>query len=452
MLLFKSGNIARLFIFPNSDPMIRFSFLFLTLCITHTVFATKPDLEEQLKQAVYLQRLDDIQKLLQEYQEQTDSDPKLIAYAQAKSAFIQQDYSTAIAIYRKIISSHPELNSIRMELAIALFADRQDNASKSQFEKVKAASGLPDSAYQTIQAYLDAINQRNEWQFSLNLSYLRTDNVDNVSSDSTIENTGFTKHKNMLPQKAHGIAYNLDFGKDFNLFGSHYLSFHNETNGKTYWDNRRFDDLSNRVLVGYAYKKQDSIFRLQPFYDKRWYGNSSFHWSNGIQLSYDFRLSNQWQNQTLFAFEKRSFFDENLQAGNIKTASNTLIWQPKSQQLFYLGGAISKENTREKQYGSTNRNIRLGWLQEYRWGISTQLSFSFTHRKFHDKAVFAGIIPLNKIRRDHIYNINAKIWKRDWHLWGITPKLSFVWKKQRSNLKTLYSYCIKPIKQRNKNK
>ncbi|WP_156930228.1 surface lipoprotein assembly modifier [Mannheimia granulomatis] len=421
--------------------MIRFSFLFLTLCITHTVFATnKPDLEEQLKQAVYLQRLDDIQKLLQEYQEQTDSDPKLIAYAQAKSAFIQQDYSTAIAIYRKIISSHPELNSIRIELAIALFADRQDNASKSQFEKVKAASGLPDSAYQIIQAYLDTINQRNEWQFSLNLSYSRTDNVDNVSSDSTIENTGFTKHKNMLPKKAHGIAYNIDFGKDFNLVGSHYLSFHNETNGKTYWDNHRFDDLSNRILVGYAYKKQDSIFRFQPFYDKRWYGNSSFHWSNGIQLSYDFRLSNQWQNQTLFAFEKRSFFDENLQAGNIKTVSNTLIWQPKPQQLFYLGGAISKENTREKQYGSTSRNIRLGWLQEYQWGISTQFSFSFTHRKFHDEAVFASIIPLNKIRRDHIYNINAKIWKRDWHLWGITPKLSFVWKKQRSNLKTLYSY------------
>ncbi|QLB19959.1 hypothetical protein A6B41_03865 [Mannheimia granulomatis] len=420
---------------------MRFSFLFLTLCITHTVFATnKPDLEEQLKQAVYLQRLDDIQKLLQEYQEQTDSDPKLIAYAQAKSAFIQQDYSTAIAIYRKIISSHPELNSIRIELAIALFADRQDNASKSQFEKVKAASGLPDSAYQIIQAYLDTINQRNEWQFSLNLSYSRTDNVDNVSSDSTIENTGFTKHKNMLPKKAHGIAYNIDFGKDFNLVGSHYLSFHNETNGKTYWDNHRFDDLSNRILVGYAYKKQDSIFRFQPFYDKRWYGNSSFHWSNGIQLSYDFRLSNQWQNQTLFAFEKRSFFDENLQAGNIKTVSNTLIWQPKPQQLFYLGGAISKENTREKQYGSTSRNIRLGWLQEYQWGISTQFSFSFTHRKFHDEAVFASIIPLNKIRRDHIYNINAKIWKRDWHLWGITPKLSFVWKKQRSNLKTLYSY------------
>lgn len=426
--------------FQISTAMMRFSFLFFTICFTHTALATQPDLEEQLKQAVYSQQLDDIQKLLKDYQQQVDSDPKLIAYAQAKSAFIRQDYSTAIAIYRKIISNYPELNSIRMELALALFADHQDRAAKSQFEKVKTVSGLPSSAYQKIQAYLDVINQRNEWQFNLNLSYIRTDNVDNVSSDPTIENTGFTKHQNMLPQQAHGIAYSLDFGKDFNLGGLHYLSLHNETNGKIYWDNHRFDDISNRVFLGYAYKKQDSIFRFQPFYDKRWYGSRSFHWSNGIQLSYDFKLSNQWQNQAVISFEKRSFFDENLQSGRIKTLSNTLIWQPNPQQLFYVGGAISTENTQEKQYGSTSRNIRLGWRQEYQWGISTQLSFSFTHRKFHDEAVLAGILRLDKTRRDYIYGIHSKIWKRDWHLWGITPKLNFVWKKQRSNLQTLFSY------------
>ena len=32
------------------------------------------------------------------------------------------------------------------------------------------------------------------------------------------------------------------------------------------------------------------------------------------------------------------------------------------------------------------------------------------------------------------------IWKRDWHLWGITPKLSYRWRKQKSNFNSLYSY------------
>ncbi len=55
------------------------------------------------------------------------------------------------------------------------------------------------------------------------------------------------------------------------------------------------------------------------------------------------------------------------------------------------------------------------------------------------------MIPLNKIRRDKIYNVNAKLWKRDWHLLGVTPKLSVVWKKQKSNLASLYAYTDKQI-------
>ncbi|MEG9488502.1 surface lipoprotein assembly modifier [Mannheimia indoligenes] len=424
---------------------MRFCISLLAFFSIQMVLANHSKLEEQLKQAIYQQEFKKIQILLKDYKQQENADPTVIAYAKAKSAFIQQDYQTAISIYRNIISQKPELNSMRMELAVALFADKQDNAAKLQFDKVRSVPDLPGVAYQKIEAYLEAINQRNEWQFDLNFSYLKTDNVANVSRQPQIENTGFIKNETMLPQKANGFVFNVDVAKDFNLFNSHYLSFRNEATGKIYWDNHRFDDVSNRLLLGYAYKKSDKTLRIQPFYDKRWFGNRSFHWSNGLQFSYDFAISNQWKNQTVLSFEKRSFFDENLQAGNIKAFSNTLLWLPNPKQLFYFGGTISKENTREKQYGSTSKNIRLGWLQEYQWGISSQLSFSFSHRKFHDEAILVGIIPLNKIRQDKIYSVNAKFWKRDWYLWGITPKLNIVWKKQQSNLASLYSYTDKQI-------
>lgn len=424
---------------------MRFRISLLVFFSIQAALANNFTLEERLKQAIYQQELEKIQILLKDYQQQENPDSIVIAYAKAKSAFIRQDYKTAISIYRQMISKQPELNSIRMELGIALFADKQDKAAKLQFDKVKSVSDLPDVAYRKIDAYLEAINQRNEWQFDLSLSYLKTDNVANVARQPYIENTGFIKNENMLPQKAQGFAFNVDLGKDFNVVGSHYLGFRNEITGKIYWNNHRFDDTANRILLAYAYKKSDRTLQLQSFYDKRWLGNNSFHWSNGIQFSYDFSFSNQWKNQSIVSFEKRSFFDENLQAGNIKTFSNTLIWFANPKQLFYVGGAVSKENTREKQYGSTSKSVRFGWLQEYRWGISSQVVFSFTHRKFHDEAILAGIIPLNKIRRDKVYNLNAKLWKRDWHLWGVTPKLSFLWKKQQSNLASLYAYKDKQI-------
>lgn len=424
---------------------MRCCFLLFTFFYIQAALANSSVLEEQLKQSIYQQQFDKIQILLKDYQRQEDADPIVIAYAKAKLAFIQQDYSTAISIYRQIISQNTELHSIRMELAIALFEDRQDNAAKLQFNKVKSVLGLPDIAYQRIEAYLEAINKRNEWRFDVNFSYLKTSNVANVSHQLHIENTGFIKNENMLPQTANGFAFNIDLGKDFNLRDFHYFSFNNEVKSKIYWDNHRFDDISNRILLGYTYKKSDNILRIQPFYDKRWYGKNAFHWSNGVQISYDFSFSTHWKNQLYLSFEKRSFFDENLQAGNIKTFSNTLLWLPNPKQIFYIGGALSKENTREKQYGSTNQNILFGWLQEYQWGISTQLGFSFTVRKFHDEAILAGIIPLNKIRKDKIYNVNARLWKRNWHIWGLTPKLNFAWKKQQSNLASLYAYTDKQM-------
>lgn len=56
------------------------------------------------------------------------------------------------------------------------------------------------------------------------------------------------------------------------------------------------------------------------------------------------------------------------------------------------------------------------------------------------------ILPLGKIRKDIIYNTSLNLWKRDWHLFGITPKINLSWKRQDSNLDTLYSYSEKEVR------
>ncbi|ABR75393.1 hypothetical protein CBG46_05805 [Actinobacillus succinogenes] len=415
-------------------------YLFLCLFFSSAVLAQDLSIEYNLKQAIYRQNGQQIQILLRDYFQEKNKDPILIAYAQAKLAFIQKDYVTAINIYRKIISYRPDLNSMRTELAIALFMDHQDAAARVQLDKVRSAKGLPDSAYRLIEQYIDALNQRNSWQIEGGFSYIKTNNVENVSDRIDIENTGFIKSENMLPKKANGLAYNLSIGKDFNIYQSHYLSLNNETIGKTYWDNHQYDDLSNRFFMGYAYKKNDQTIRIRPFYDKRWYGGNSYHWSNGVQFDYGLWLSSNWQSYHTLEYEKRNFFKNKEFSGNIKTFSTSLIWYRNPEHIWYIGTTFSRENMQERQYSSDIKNIRIGWLQEYSWGISTKLSMGATIRQFKAEAILGGILPLNKTRQDHIYTAIAQLWKRDWHLWNITPKLSLNWKKQKSNLDSLYSY------------
>ncbi|OOF47348.1 surface lipoprotein assembly modifier [Rodentibacter trehalosifermentans] len=79
-----------------------------------------------------------------------------------------------------------------------------------------------------------------------------------------------------MPQTAHGIAYSLSLGKDFNLGNRYYLAFENELFGKSYWDNHDYDDIYNRTSLGVRYKTAQSTLSLLPFYEKRWYGGESY--------------------------------------------------------------------------------------------------------------------------------------------------------------------------------
>ena len=91
--------------------------------------------------------------------------------------------------------------------------------------------------------------------------------------------------------------------------------------------------------------------------------------------------------------------------------------------------------------------MRLGWGQEWNWGVSSRLGLSLTQREYKDIAKLANVdlFSFGKIRKDKIYGVNLNLWKRDWHLWCITPKVVFSWKKQDSNIPEMYSYTQKNV-------
>lgn len=270
--------------------------------------------------------------------------------------------------------------------------------------------------------------------------------MNNVSHSSRIENTGYVKNSNMLPEKAHGIAYNLNFGKDFNLTGRHYLALDNEFNGKSYWDNHAYDDLNNRLSLGYRYKTSSSTFSLLPFYEKRWYGNESYQWSNGVRAEYAQWLNPSWQFVTALEYGKQRYFDSTAQNGNTKLASTTLVWVRNPTQYFTLGADFSRDSTWVKQYSADTKGIRLSWSQEWQLGgISSRIGLGISQRQYKEQAKLGGFLALGKVRKDKIYSVNLTLWKRDWHVWGITPKLQFSWRKNDSNLPTLYSYKRKNV-------
>lgn len=359
-----------------------------------------------------IERWDLVERLLAIYQEQPQADRNLVNYA-------------------------------KIRLAQQSFFNYENRTAQKAFQVLQTQTDLNDDARNAVEQHLTALKKRESWQFSARVNYLYDKNVNKTSSDRRIENTGFVKGDGMLPQKAHGFGYGLDIEKNWNLSGSHNLHFANETSGKSYWDNHDYDELNNRTYLGYAYQNARFRWALKPFYERQWVGDHRYSWANGVRMEYRQPFAKKWQFSTAWEFSQPRYFNRQERNGTVKLASATLVYQHSSKGYLYLGTDFIREQTREKQYSNDLKSLRAGWKQTWGYEISTLLNGSISLRQYKDFASLGGILPLNTIRRDKIYTANLTLWKNNWHWYGFTPKIQVRWKRQNSNIPSMFSYSEK---------
>lgn len=405
---------------------------------------SQAEIEQALHYAINNGDVDAVKVLVAYYRQLSGIDPILVEFADAQIAQKSGQHDAAIESYRRVLAQNADLTPVRIQLATSLFLLNRNSDARQQFEAALSDQALPNDIRYLVGEYLSALNRRNQWQFSVGANYLREKNINNASNDAYIENTAFRKNDSMLPQKANGFAYSVGIDRDFNLKNAHFLRVENSLYGKAYWDNHSFDEITNRTYIGYVYKQGDYQFALLPFYERQWYGNHSYKWALGGRANWSWWFKPNWQLSTAMEYGKQRYFDSGALNGHNRLASATLLWRIKPTRFVYVGADFSREHTRTRQYSYDLKTVRLGWGEEWGWGISSRFSLSLAKRDYKDHLALAGgAFRFDKARSDKIYQANATVWKRDWHLFGITPKLNFRWKQQKSNFPSLYSYTDK---------
>ncbi|WP_301098863.1 porin family protein [Otariodibacter sp.] len=388
--------------------------------------------------------------LIKIYETFPNRDPILLDFANAQMAKLNGNFEQSINLYREILARNPSLSSIRFALAITLFENKQNSLAKEQFEKVRSDNKLPNTIKAQVESYLQSIEKQSDWKFNATISYLNEKNVNNASDTAYIPEISFLgiplqKYKEILPQKAKGMSYSISLSKDFNLQKNHYITFDQQFYSKNYWTNHSFDDTNLRTSLGYAYKDALSIIKITPFYALRWYGNHRYSKSGGLHLSYRKWLTSHLQYSASGEYALQRYNENKALNGVNYQLSSTLLWQKDPTQFSYLGIDYYRENTRVKQYSNDRSTLRVGWEKHWKLaGLSNHIFLSASYRKYKDKAKI-GVFPLGKTRADKIYTATLMLWKRDWHLWYITPKVVLKWHKQYSNIPSLYQYTDKNI-------
>ena len=410
-----------------------------TLSITKEELAKRPDLIIRgLIPALLQNNVDVVALLFPLYQQQqpAQQDPFLLAWGEAMMATHQGNYASAVQQYRELFAKHPEVLPLRYQLAHALFLNNDNEAAKDQFQKLRAEVN-DTSSQQMIDQYLIAINQRDQWKINGGISFLNESNINNAPKAGT----RIGAWKAWEREQAHGLSYYVGAEKKWSLPHQFFAKLVLDGQGKYYWDNKKYNELNVRTGIGLGYQTARFEIALTPFTEKRWYAGGSsgseslkqYSKNSGVQLESSYWLNEKWQFSNVLEYGEQRYDWRKHLNGNNYLWSNTLLYVPKSGQYWFVGLDYNRENTRDKDNAYQRTSARLGWGQEWGWGISTRVSLAYAHRTYKGADLF------NIRQKNNEYQSAVTLWHRDLYFWGITPKITWSYQRVSSN-HPFYSY------------
>ncbi|WGE88857.1 porin family protein [Actinobacillus arthritidis] len=410
------------------------------ISMTKEALIQRPDLLSNALNLALLQgNTDTVEFLFPLYQKMPKryQDSGFIKWSEAILARHYGDYTKTIQHYREILATYPEATAARLQLAIALFENNQYEASEDQFQKVRS-DNIPNEIKALTDKYLSAMSYRDRWNFSGGITYLNDPNINNAPK-------GGTRYGNWTAPKsesAQGFGFNFNIGKKWSWGNGFYNELRLDTNGKYYWNNKKYNEVSTRGNFGLGYQTARLNIALLPFMEQTWYAGGSkssesikrFSKSGGTMLETTYWISPQWQWNNAYEYAEMRYMDRLHLNGNYHFISSGLTYLTNANQYWFTNLNYNRTSTRDKDDSYIRRGLNLGWGQEWNLGVSTRLSLSYAQKNYKAPMPIFSITQRNKE-----YGVTASIWHRAIHYWGITPRLTYSFTKVKSN-HTFYSY------------
>ena len=406
--------------------------------IDNTMLQKNPQLAgAMLNQAVEEEQWPMVGAILPVYAASPQADVSLVLYARAGLAYSRGDYRQAISTYRTLLAEHPDYVRVRLDLAKALFEDRQYQAAVWNFEQARRQDPPPE-VIGKIDSYLAYMDKHAGWTGNFSLSYLNDSNVNNASDNKyiTIGDKVFQRNADSFPKRGEGVYFGGLAQRDVSLTDHQNLRFRTTLSGKTYWNNHDFDDITSRVYLGYAFLNARQQLALLPFYEKRWYATEAYSAGAGIRAEYSYLLAPDWQSSQAVEYQKLDYDNRDYAAlqGHNTLISTTLAHAVNARISVFAGFDLGQQKTQVD--AETNRRLgaRLGAETALPYGVSLGLMANLAQRKYQGEN---DIFQVKRKDDEQIYALS--LWHRDFYFFNLMPKINVAYKVVNSNI-DFYSY------------
>ena len=411
-----------------------------TLSLSADELLAYPDLVVRaMAMAVLQNHFENVVFLLPYYQKipQNMREVVLEEWAKGMVAEAQGDTKAAVKAYRNALSANNNASLLRLRLAMALYANKEYDASEDQFTKLLSEDSIPPQIAELINQYLTAIKQQNRVSVYGGINYLADKNINNAPKNSDLGG-GWTAPK---AQSAHGVGFNFGVSKKWGMSKGFFGETRLDAHGKYYTDNKPYNELNVRVLAGVGHENAHHSVALLPFVEKSYYAGGSanndmlkyFSESKGLSAEWSYWLTPKWQTSLYGEYAKQDYTTRNHLDGQTKSLGGSVLYLSNAKRYYFAGLDYNKTDTRDADDSFVRQGVRAGFGQELGLGFSTRMSVNFAKKEYQGAGFFG------KIQENDEYGASISLWHKKIHYAKITPRITWQYNKVDSNL-PLYEY------------
>lgn len=373
--------------------------------------------------------------LLPAYDRYPYKDQSVIDWGSAILKLDEGKTAEAVAEFRKVNAALPDVRLLRLQMASALYRNKQTRAAKDELQKLLRAD-ISEKERNEITSYIDAINRQAKWNYNVNLSFVKDNNLDDNPKVGTTNEYGW--QWTTPREEGTGAKYYVGADKRWLFDNKLFTSFSTGVGGTYYWDNKKYNDVYTHASVGLGYQTATGEIELAPSIGKSWYGGGSSSSENESLKSYTdsvgVRLSGHKWITPKFLYQHSTQFTDlkykepySSNDGELYSMYNGIVYAPNAKGYYSAAWNLSKKDGARVNQSYERTGVTLGWQNTWSKGIVTNATLGIASKKY-DSVNFWSIK-----RHNREYDLGLSIWKRDFSVFGLTPKLHLNATKVTSN-------------------
>lgn len=375
--------------------------------------------------------------ILPAYARYPQKDASAVDWGNALIALADGKTEEAVKGLRKVNAALPDVRLLRLQMASALYRNRQIKAAKDELQKLLRADNISPQEKTQITSYIDSINRLDKWNYGFNMSFVKDGNLDDSPPIGTTNAQGW---KWTTPHEAGtGFKYSASADKRWSYDNQWFSTASLGLGGTHYWDNKKYNEVYANASVGIGRQTATSEIEFSPTLGKSWYGGGNATTNTNEKLKPYTKTvgakltAHKWLSPNLMYQHNTQYTDLKYQApyshndGKVYSMNNGLLYAPNPKSYYSLGWNISKKDAVRPENSYRRSGVNFSWNNTWDKGIVTTASVGIASKKFTNQNFF-GIK-----RHNHEYDLGLTVWKRDFSIFGLTPKLNLSKRQVQSN-------------------